>query len=191
MTEAAIRSATEAVVMLLVARDYQALERLTAGDRLPAAQMHSAIDDYGLDLIPIPHEGWSEPDVLAEETSRSSTSEFDELDPPVATDTEAETAPDRLDAWERLLTQAAGQGDLTDGEVTRLVALLPPDDSDCFGLAWTLVHLIEAAPSSCTERSVARCRGPRVSSRSLGRRTPAASVVGSRLSTRLFRRVAS
>lgn len=32
-------------------------------------------------------------------------------------------------------------------EAAALVALLPPDSSTSFGLAWTLVHLIESSPT--------------------------------------------
>ena len=37
---------------------------------------------------------------------------------------------------------------LTDEEATALVEVFGPDD--CFGLAWTLLHLIETAPSART-----------------------------------------
>lgn len=71
--EAAIRGATEAVVGLLVERDYAALECLTNGDRLPANQMQSAVDDYGRTLIPIPSRGWSELDVVKVDDAQPDT----------------------------------------------------------------------------------------------------------------------
>lgn len=34
------------------------------------------------------------------------------------------------------------------------------DDSDCFGLAWTLLHLIESTPSWPTREALAAVSGP-------------------------------
>ena len=35
---------------------------------------------------------------------------------------------------------------VTDEEAAALTKLLPLTDDDCFGLAWTLVHIVESAP---------------------------------------------
>jgi hypothetical protein len=40
---------------------------------------------------------------------------------------------------------------LNDEEAAALVDVFGPDD--CFGLAWTLLHLIETAPSGCPVRA--------------------------------------
>ena len=50
---------------------------------------------------------------------------------------------------------------VTDDEAVALVGLFPP--RDCFGLEWTLLHLIESAPG------LACRRGPRRSARRMGR----------------------
>lgn len=50
-----------------------------------------------------------------------------------------------LERWEALLAQTSGP--LSDAEAALLAPLFPADDSDAFGLAWTLVHLLESAPS--------------------------------------------
>src|SRR5262245_26938359 len=36
---------------------------------------------------------------------------------------------------------------VSDEEARELVRMLPANDDDCFGMAWTLIHLIESAPS--------------------------------------------
>lgn len=51
---------------------------------------------------------------------------------------------DRLEACGMRLH--AIQPPVTDEEAGLLVGTLPLDDDDCFGLAWTLLHLIESAP---------------------------------------------
>jgi hypothetical protein len=51
------------------------------------------------------------------------------------------SAPD-LQAFEAQFAQV--QTPITDDEARALVRLFGPDD--CFGLAWSLVHLIETAP---------------------------------------------
>jgi hypothetical protein len=47
-----------------------------------------------------------------------------------------------MQAFEEQLSKV--QTPITDEEASALVKLLGPDD--CFGLAWTMVHLIETAP---------------------------------------------
>jgi hypothetical protein len=39
-----------------------------------------------------------------------------------------------------------GRASPTGEEVLALLPLFPADDSTCFGLAWTLLHIIEASP---------------------------------------------
>ena len=37
---------------------------------------------------------------------------------------------------------------VTEAEAIALASAFGPDDDDCFGLAWTLLHLIETAPGA-------------------------------------------
>ena len=50
---------------------------------------------------------------------------------------------ERISEYERLLHCISRP--LSDEEATALIGLFGPDD--CYGLAWTLLHLIETAPS--------------------------------------------
>lgn len=52
----------------------------------------------------------------------------------------------RLEVLDQLLEQVVPP--VTDGEAQTLLSLFGPDD--CFGMAWTVLHLIETAPSSRT-----------------------------------------
>lgn len=52
------------------------------------------------------------------------------------------TSPEHLRAYETLLSKVTRP--LSDDEARALVVLFGPDD--CYGLAWTLLHLIETAP---------------------------------------------
>ena len=63
---------------------------------------------------------------------------------PLPTETEAFTAAPDLDRWEELMGRVSQP--LTDEEAYLLAACFPSDDSDAFGAAWTLVHLLESAP---------------------------------------------
>ena len=56
---------------------------------------------------------------------------------------EAEATAEHLQVVESQLHGVAPP--ITDAEAEALVSLFGPDD--CFGLAWSLVHLIETAPS--------------------------------------------
>jgi hypothetical protein len=47
-----------------------------------------------------------------------------------------------IDKYERLISSI--KPPVTDEEATALVKMFGPDD--CYGLAWTLLHLIETAP---------------------------------------------
>ena len=51
--------------------------------------------------------------------------------------------PEEVDRYAALLKEMAPA--VSDEEARALVSLFGPDD--CFGLAWTLVHLIETSPS--------------------------------------------
>lgn len=53
-----------------------------------------------------------------------------------------DASPDVLQKFQGLLTEI--HQPITDEEALQLAKLLGPDD--CFGLAWTLVHIIETAP---------------------------------------------
>lgn len=61
--------------------------------------------------------------------------------------------PEQLERYHRLFVEIAKP--LTDEEACALVKLLGPDE--CFGAAWTLLHLIETAPGwpimSCLENA--------------------------------------
>lgn len=61
------------------------------------------------------------------------------------TDAETDNHPARLESWERLLGEFGTAGPLSDAEARQLVGLFPSDDSDCYGLAWMLAHLVESA----------------------------------------------
>src|SRR5215831_13490779 len=55
----------------------------------------------------------------------------------------ADAKPKIVERWQNLL--AAVRTPVSDDEARALVRHFGPDD--CFGLAWTLLHLIETAPS--------------------------------------------
>ena len=57
--------------------------------------------------------------------------------------TSKDADPHVLAEFERLLNQL--QPPITDEDARLLVTLFGPDE--CFGLAWTLIHLIESAPN--------------------------------------------
>src|SRR5262245_39260975 len=60
---------------------------------------------------------------------------------------------DAIELWQETLETI--KPPLSDEEAAVLVGLFPENDDDCFGLAWTLIHLIETAPNwplkSCLE----------------------------------------
>ena len=62
------------------------------------------------------------------------------------TDAQAEAEPDLADRWEAVVGELHAARDVTDDEAAALVQLFPEDDSDSYGVAWTLVHVIESAP---------------------------------------------
>ena len=76
------------------------------------------------------------------------------------TDEQADTEPVRADRWEALVGVVSTSGDVTDDEVSALVGLLPEDDSDSYGVAWTLVHVIESAPGWPLQDALERADGP-------------------------------
>ncbi len=53
---------------------------------------------------------------------------------------------DELEQYHQLLESVYRAKPVTDEEARALVKLFPPDGDTCFGLAWTLVHLVETAP---------------------------------------------
>jgi hypothetical protein len=61
----------------------------------------------------------------------------------------------QLDAYQQLLDGL--RPPVSDAEAEVLTGLFPPDRDDCYGRAWTLVHLVETAPGwplpSCLQRS--------------------------------------
>lgn len=78
----------------------------------------------------------------------------------IPTDNEADTEPDRADRWEVLIGEMYGEGNVTNGEAAMLVPLLPRDESDSFGVVWTLVHVIESAPGWPLNEALAAADGP-------------------------------
>lgn len=50
-----------------------------------------------------------------------------------------------IETWQERLQAIAPP--VSDEEAGVLIGLLPIEDDDSFGLAWTLLHLIESAPS--------------------------------------------
>jgi hypothetical protein len=49
-----------------------------------------------------------------------------------------------IQQWQEALEKITAP--VSDEEAVALIALVPPEEDSCFGLAWTLVHLIETAP---------------------------------------------
>jgi len=60
------------------------------------------------------------------------------------TEDDAPARPDVLRRQQQLLEQIVAPVD--DARALELLNLFPSDESDAFGLAWTLVHLVESAP---------------------------------------------
>jgi hypothetical protein len=50
-----------------------------------------------------------------------------------------------IQGWQDALEAVAFP--LSDEEAEAMIALFPSTDDDCFGLVWTLVHLVESAPN--------------------------------------------
>ncbi|MFT4226529.1 hypothetical protein [Micropruina sp.] len=63
---------------------------------------------------------------------------------PLPSDSQATTGASGLERWEDLADQVSKP--LSDDEARALAASFPANDSDAFGTAWTLVHLLESAP---------------------------------------------
>lgn len=73
---------------------------------------------------------------------RSEFHELVQLGPrPADDDLDEETARRYVEAIDCLPAKP------TTEEAVALVAILPPDDSTAFGLAWSILHAIEASPS--------------------------------------------
>jgi len=60
------------------------------------------------------------------------------------TDDEGALDTTRFSQWETLLAQLSKP--VSNDEALLLATLFPSDESDAYGLAWTLLHLIETAP---------------------------------------------
>lgn len=50
----------------------------------------------------------------------------------------------QITEWQETLEKV--EAPLSDEEAEAVTALFPPKDDDCFGLAWTLIHLVETSP---------------------------------------------
>ena len=61
---------------------------------------------------------------------------------PLPSEDEAEV--EQLDRYGELLESISPP--VSDDEARALVRIFPPSDESCYGLAWTLLHLIETAP---------------------------------------------
>lgn len=66
-----------------------------------------------------------------------------------------EVDPSFLEKFQGLLSTI--QRPVTDQEAQTLVGLLGPDD--CYGLAWTLVHIIEEAPGWPLSEAISKANG--------------------------------
>lgn len=64
MTSREIERTVQRIVSLLVAMDYQAIERLTRGQRLSAQGIREAIEEYGRRLVMPPPEKLQDLDVI-------------------------------------------------------------------------------------------------------------------------------
>lgn len=51
----------------------------------------------------------------------------------------------KIEQWQSALEKI--EPPITDDEAAELISLFPPEDDECYGLAWTLVHLVETAPN--------------------------------------------
>lgn len=76
------------------------------------------------------------------------------------TDAQADAEPARADRWESLVGALQADGPVTDAEATALAALFPEDDSDGYGVAWTLLHVVESAPGWPSAAGLAALDGP-------------------------------
>jgi hypothetical protein len=76
------------------------------------------------------------------------------------TDEQWDADPLRGDRWAASVGQLYVDGDVTDDEACALLGLLPEDDSDSYGVAWTLVHVIESAPGWPLRDALDHARGP-------------------------------
>ncbi|MEU4237076.1 hypothetical protein [Actinoplanes sp. NPDC026619] len=77
-------------------------------------------------------------------TVRREVRRFVELGPLRPEDDESDDADAALEAQERALL--AIQRPVTDDEAELLIGAFGPDN--CFGMAWTLLHLVETAPAA-------------------------------------------
>jgi hypothetical protein len=70
MIDSGISSVVRTVVAMLVAGDYMALEKLTSGKRLTAAEIERAVKDYGAKLIMSPGDAFENLDIVEIENTR-------------------------------------------------------------------------------------------------------------------------
>lgn len=59
-----------------------------------------------------------------------------------------------------LLSDVVREGAVTVAEAASLACLFPEDDSDCYGVVWTLVHLVESAPGWPVDGALDEIDGP-------------------------------
>ncbi len=94
-----------------------------------------------------------------DEALRPSVSELIQLGR-LPTDEQADAQPVRADRWADLIGEVHGDRPINDAEAAALVDLLPENDTDCYGVAWTLVHAIESAPGWPLEKELNSVSGP-------------------------------
>jgi hypothetical protein len=58
-------TAVQAVVDLLVRKEYGVIEKMTRGRRLPAEELRRAVEGYGGKLVPPPDDAWRSLEVIA------------------------------------------------------------------------------------------------------------------------------
>jgi hypothetical protein len=53
--------------------------------------------------------------------------------------------PELIKEWQELLGKITRP--ISDEEAEALIGLFPASEDDCFGLAWSLIHLVESSPN--------------------------------------------
>lgn len=57
----------------------------------------------------------------------------------------SESDTSQIESWQTALDQISSP--LSDEEAAEMLALFPSSNDTCYGLAWTLIHLVESAPN--------------------------------------------
>jgi hypothetical protein len=67
----------------------------------------------------------------------------------------------QIKEWQEALENI--QAPLSDEEAEAVAALFPTNDDDCFGLAWSLIYLVETSPSWLLQRCPQETENPWIS----------------------------